>query len=106
MYREKHFTDYARKVAEADAGMKTGDTGGAELPAQPDLAALRQASAANRAPERPASGEWIDGDSPYLDPERRNRDYGGYRPAIGEFADPAKHDEAAPANPAGEAAKP
>ncbi len=88
MYRDKHFTAYARKVAATDAGKKIGSSEAPGLPQTPDFDALKPAEAPPT-PEDRARHAWIAPDSPYLDPERRNRDYGGYRPAIGKYADPA-----------------
>jgi len=96
MYRDKHFTAYARKVAKADAGRTTGDAARYGLPETIDFEGLgRAARPQQEAPQQEAkpSGKgrtWIAPDSPYLDPEQRNRDYGGYRPALGEYADPAQ----------------
>ncbi len=89
MYRDKHFTAYARKVAKADAGKTIGSSQAPGLPETPNFEALKPAEPP-QTPEDRARHAWIAPDSPYLDPERRNRDYGGYRPAIGENADPAR----------------
>ena len=89
MFREKHFTEYAHKVAEADAGRKTGNEARG-LPAAPDLGALRASVAREPAPRPAAQRGWLGDERRYLEPEPRNRDYGGYRPAVGKYADPAE----------------
>ncbi len=88
MYRDKHFTAYARMVAKADAGSTIGAAHAGELPERPNFEALKPVEEPPT-PEARARFVWIAPDSPHLDPERRNRDYGGYRPAIGQYADPA-----------------
>ena len=90
MHRDQHFIEYARKVAEADAGRKSDGSEGRGLPETPNLDALRQANAPQHASDRFGSEGWLGDKSWYLDPERHNRDYGGYRPAFGEYADPAR----------------
>ncbi len=91
MFREKNFTDYARKVARADAGSTIGNADVAGLPKAPNLGALK-ASVARRLASKPnARHGWLGDERRYLEPEPRNRDYGGYRPAVGKYADPAEH---------------
>lgn len=107
MYRDQAFTDYARKVAEADAGRTIGAAGAGRQPERPNFEALKPVDAAPT-PEARANQAWIAPDSPYLDPQRRSRDYGGYRPAIGQYADPALQgaDWHGKMPPRGEAPKP
>ena len=90
MHRDQHFTEYARKVAEADAGRKSDGAEVRGLPKTPNLDALRQTNAPQHVSDRLGLEGWLWDESWYLDPERRNRDYGGYRPAFGEYADPAR----------------
>lgn len=90
MFREKHFIDYARKVAEADRGKEVGCWNTAGLPKALDLDALRAGVARESAPRLPAQQGWIGNERSLLEPEPRNRDYGGYRPAVGKYADPAE----------------
>ncbi len=108
MHRDKHFTDYARKVAEADAGKTIGSSEAPGLPQTPHVDAAKKTGAPHRQVKLTRTGGWIDDESPYLDSERRNRDFGGYRAAIGDYADPARHDEQAPGtlDPGGDVAKP
>lgn len=94
MHRDRHFTDYARKVAAADAGRAPPGNDAPGLPETPDFEALRQTSAPPPPKQKTdrSGDDGLVGDARlYLDPERRNRDFGGYRPAIGEYADPAEH---------------
>ena len=91
MYRDKHFTDYARKVAAADADRTIDGPEAPGLPETPDFDAIRQGGAPQQQLELFGTEGWLGNDAPYLDQERRNRDYGGYRPAIGKYADPAEH---------------
>jgi hypothetical protein len=108
MFREKHFTDYARRVAEADAGEQIGRAEAPGLAAAPDLDALRQSVAPKPTPRPPAAQGWIGNERRYLEPEPRNRDYGGYRPAVGKYADPAEEgaEWQGKTPPPGEAPKP
>lgn len=61
---------------------------GADLPEQPRVDEVEAETHPGKVALFGNDG-WLGEEAEHLDPERVTRDYGGYRPAIGPFADPA-----------------